>query len=1161
MMKRLKTILVWVFLLPCAASSLYAKTADKLNKQAVTVESDFEKPPLEIRPETWFHLIGGNVNRQFLTTDLEAVSEAGFQGIQLFHGRGGVWPGVEPQIQTLSQQWDGLIEHVANETSRLGLKFTMQNCPGWAMSGGPWIEPEEAMRHLIWSRTDLQGGGARRVTLPQPMPSTENWRNYRDVAVLAFPTPADDSASPLIPIDTQSSLENAPWEDLFSGTKKPKIQIPATPAAPAWLEVTFAKRIVLRSIEVPPTEHLMKRRSFDPGTRIRLLGQGSDGWVEIGSRTIPRGNWQDRLPEHGISLAYPDFKSNRFRIVFENNHPLELSYINLYSGARTNDWRGQAAYVLRSLERTPAPAQDPKSHVPSDRIIDITTRMQADGTLAWTPPPGPWTVVRYGHVNTGVKNKPAPPEATGFECNKLSRRGADKHFAGYIGRLSQAGGPADRGRLKGMLIDSWECYTQTWTEEMEEEFAARRGYALRKRLPALSGWVVDDHLTTERFLRDWRDTINDLLVENYFGRMAELGKARGLTLSFETAIGDVSPGDILQFSSKADIPMCEAWTPNDPHFGGFETKPTAPMTSSAHIYGKPLIAAESFTRAGAASTTWDEHFYTVKHLANLHFAQGINHIVFHTFTHNPFDHRPGTTFGGRIGTPFIRGQTWWKYMPAFTDYLSRCQLLLRKGHPVADVLWYLGDDLDHKPVQHTPFPNGYKFDYLNHDVLTSRLQVQDGRLRIDNGTQWRILWLGEAQCRRLMPQTLAAIKALLEQGATVIGSAPEFNASLSGGLQADRHFNRLVTELWGASPGKTGEKHIGKGRLLWGASLGRHLAELGIQPDLMGTQGATWCHRRMADREVYFVAASRVDPLVANLPFRAKGKPFLWDPLNGSKTALPVYSRTESHTVVPVNLPAVGAAFFTFESQPERPAVVKIVHDNRVVVDATDLSRVDQGAPFPIFGLTKEESQQPWIVPQPPLALDPIARVAWQDGVYQLMGSEGDVRRWVVQNTASMLLDSQWILRFPRGWVAENRVRLDAIMPWSALEAEDAQAFSGTATYQTTLTLGDIKTDERWMLDLGRVDCIADIHVNGKSAALIWSPPFRADITAHVKSGSNLIEIHVTNTWFNRLVYDAGLESGQRKTWVLAGPDQHEKRVPAGLTGPVVLRRGKRVHF
>lgn len=128
----------------------------------------FANPPADHYPETWFHLIGGNVSKEGLSNDLQAIQRAGISGIQLFHGSGRPWPGVAPQIQTLSPQWDAMIGHVADETERLGLRFTMQNCPGWAISGGPWITPENAMRHLISSRTNLTGGKLVTLDLVTP---------------------------------------------------------------------------------------------------------------------------------------------------------------------------------------------------------------------------------------------------------------------------------------------------------------------------------------------------------------------------------------------------------------------------------------------------------------------------------------------------------------------------------------------------------------------------------------------------------------------------------------------------------------------------------------------------------------------------------------------------------------------------------------------------------------------------------------------------------------------------------------------------------------------------------------------------------------------------------------------------------------------------------
>ena len=129
----------------------------------------FRAPAREHHPETWFHLIGGNVAKGGLAADLDAVASAGISGIQLFHGQfGGPWPGVSPQIPCLSKDWDDLIRFTADGCAARGLSFKMQNCPGWSMSGGPWIAPSNAMRNLTFSRTDVAGGKPVKLALPVP---------------------------------------------------------------------------------------------------------------------------------------------------------------------------------------------------------------------------------------------------------------------------------------------------------------------------------------------------------------------------------------------------------------------------------------------------------------------------------------------------------------------------------------------------------------------------------------------------------------------------------------------------------------------------------------------------------------------------------------------------------------------------------------------------------------------------------------------------------------------------------------------------------------------------------------------------------------------------------------------------------------------------------
>ena len=181
-------------------------------------EKAFQNPNRVHYPETWFHYIGGNVSHEGISADLEAIASAGISGVQLFHGQfGGQWPATTDDIQCMSENWEVAVRHTAEECKRLGLRFTMQNCPGWAMSGGPWIKPENAMRTIVYSRMDVTGKNIQ-AQLPIPEPNKEEWRDYRDIAVLAFPTPEGDTGKPLEWTQVKGD-RNFPWRELMEGKK------------------------------------------------------------------------------------------------------------------------------------------------------------------------------------------------------------------------------------------------------------------------------------------------------------------------------------------------------------------------------------------------------------------------------------------------------------------------------------------------------------------------------------------------------------------------------------------------------------------------------------------------------------------------------------------------------------------------------------------------------------------------------------------------------------------------------------------------------------------------------------------------------------------------------------------------------------------------------
>lgn len=1142
--------------------------AQSIEVNGQSLDQEFVSPPKSSRPETWFHLIGGNVEKKALTVDLEAVAQAGFRGIQLFHGRGRPWPGVKKQIQTLSKDWDSLIAHVVNETQRLSLFFTMQNCPGWAMSGGPWITPDKAMRHLIWSRVELDGDNTAAIRLPLPSPSGEAWRDFRDVCVLAFPTPRGGQNEFLRPMSFKSNRATEAWEQLLDRKgSPPKIDVSQKNGEATWLEVEFERPVELRTIELPNVETLMKRRSFDPNAKIKLEAFENNAWREVGERAIPRGNWQDRQAEVPVSLSFSDSLAKRYRIIFDSVNPMALDHLRFSSRACVNDWRGKAGYVLRSLEYEKSPTNAKQCYLDRQTVIDLSDRLSENGELDWSVPQGSWTILRFGHVNTGVKNKPAPPEATGFECDKLSTAGADQHFAGYIGRISGAGGPADDGQLQGMLIDSWECYTQTWTPAMEEEFAKRRGYQLRQWMPAIAGYVVNDYETSTKFLRDWRKTISDLIVDSYFGRMAQLAKQRGMRLSFETAVGDVSPGDILEFFKHADVPMCEFWQPNDPHLGGLETKPVRPTVSAARVYGKPIVAAEAFTNAGLR---WDEHPFQLKPFADRHFAMGINQLVFHTYTHNPnLKVVPGTSFGNRIGSPFLRGQTWWRHMDLFTQYVARCQLMLRKGQPVSDVLCYLGDEIDHKPRQDQPFLTGYQYDYVNHDALLKRIEVVQGKLKTPEGTSWGVLWMPRQQCKRLTVKTLKRLRILVSAGATVVCHPPTGSPTLEDASEeAKLEFAALTQAIWGSDKNQ-GFNSLGKGRVFWDADdrfdgLGVALEKLDLKPNVLGQQHASWCHRRTESSDIYFVAADARHPIDHSLKFRSVGKPTIWDPITGESTPVYLFDQANGYTTIPFSLPAGGSVFVVFDNnQSGKVHGIKLSRNGKPVVDASTAPETTLPVnEFP-FGLQPNDDVNPVFTKADAAVsfLKDRQLVAWKNGVYQMVSGEQELFSKTVDAARAVEINEGWSIRFPDGWETRKVVKLKKLRRWNELTDAATRAFSGTATYETRFEIQERSPGQPVMLDLGEVNDIAEVFVNGKHVETRWAPPFRVDISNDVVVGTNKLEVKVTNTWHNRLVFDAGLKKQNRKTWTFSGPKKTAAFKPAGLKGPVRLQFGQVIEF
>ena len=143
-----------------------------------TIVSDFKTPTDDNTLWCYWYWIGDNISKEGITKDLESMKAAGIGAAFI----GNINPEEKDgPVPMLSEEWWSHMVHAVNEGKRLGVDIGSFNCPGWSMSGGPWITSDKAMRHIVYSETTVSGGKKLAIKLEQPK------SEFQDVYVLAFP--------------------------------------------------------------------------------------------------------------------------------------------------------------------------------------------------------------------------------------------------------------------------------------------------------------------------------------------------------------------------------------------------------------------------------------------------------------------------------------------------------------------------------------------------------------------------------------------------------------------------------------------------------------------------------------------------------------------------------------------------------------------------------------------------------------------------------------------------------------------------------------------------------------------------------------------------------------------------------------------------------------
>ena len=1080
----------------CLTLTVSAASADPLEKSFVT-------PSASARPWVYWMVLNGNLTKEGLTADLEAMARVGIGGALYMDVNQGAPEGAAEFAGPL---WMEMNRHICNEAQRLGLEINFNNAAGWTGSGGPWITPELSMQRIVWSEVVAEAGTKAPLVLPQPK-ALKNF--YRDIAVLAMPAPSVDYRLPGIKSKSSAS--------------------------------------------------------------------------ERGSRRS-----ENRVPSPAVFAEAP-------------------------AGAV----------------------------IPRDQVLDLTAKMDCKGKIQWTPPAGKWLVMRFGYTTTGVKTRPAPEAGTGLECDKLSVAATTVHFENLMGKIIRQN-KALTGQdktLVGVHIDSWELGSQNWTPLMREEFKQRRGYDLLPFLPAFSGLVIGNTEVTERFLWDFRQTVSDMIVGNYAGTFRTLANRNGLRLTIEAYGG---PIDNMAYAGQCDEPMGEFWAYKPfKHDWSCLDMSSAAHTYGKRIVSAEAFTSTSTEKwlghPGNIKYLGDWAFCEgINRLVFHRYAAQPWTNVAPGMAMGPW----GLHYE-RTQTWWEQSKAWHQYLARCQSLLQQGQFvadiayLAPEGAPRQAVVPPEAACAPH-------IRSGYSFDACPAEVVLTRMAVKDGRLVLPDGMSYRTLVLpdsetmtpallakikqladagamivGPAKPPRKSPSLAdmgAGDEKMKETGAVLWSSgkilagksAQEFLAE--HGVPPDftatpllRFIHRRIGDsevYFVANPEPAAVDAVASFRVtgrqpeIWRPDTGR-IEDSG---SFMESNGVTRVALHLEPSGSVFVVfrkpSAGIDPVVA---LRYEGK-LQWSLAETSSS-----QSTPAITII--------SAIYGDPGDPKRTRNVKRKIQELVDRGETKLPVLEIGKPGDVapgvlkilslqyrYGervitvsgndretLSLKECKKPDVVAN--ITRDcgtGLLLSASQAGNFELQTASGKTRTLQVPAfPAVQEIAGPWQVYFASEKGGPGEVTFDQLADWSKRPEDGIKYYSGTATYRTTFDMPSsvLRPPSAVILDLGAVEVMAEVKLNGKDLGILWKAPYQVDVTTALQPGENKLEVKLVNLWVNRQIGDENLPADSERAkggtlkewpeWLQKGKPSPTGRIsftswqlwkkgdplsPSGLIGPVTLQ-------
>lgn len=1070
---------------------------------------NFINPPAAAKPRVWWHWMNGNITKEGIQKDMEWMERSGIGGLMNFDANLFTPVVVKKKLAYMTPEWKDAFLFTTKLAKEKKLELAIAGSPGWSVTGGPWVAPQDGMKKYVWSITTIKGGSTFNGKLENPPRITSKIQNaksggggfgggskkipeyYADAAVIAFKQPDHEKTLQELNPTISASGGNFNLLELTDGNIAKTSQIPfKSYEEDLWIQYSFNEPVTFKAFTVSGAQHL-PQEEFYGGPKNRTLQVSDDGInfrtiAHVSGSVVPHNTvaFESTTAKHW-RFAFKPFKQDAdpmlamFGMGAGGPQNADVAEFNLFNTDRIDQFEDKAGFdPWRELQTMSAGNTDAIS---LNNIIDLTDKMDANGNLQWDVPAGKWTIIRLGYSLTGRENHPASPEATGLEVDKLDKEAVKRYINTYLDMYKDAtGGLMGVEGLSHMMLDSYEAGHMNWSKSFPDEFKNRRGYSIYPWIPVLTGRVVQSRLDSEKFLWDFRKTIGELITENHYEVIGEELHKRGMkryTESHENM--RIYLADGMDVKRKSDIPMSAMWQPGALAKGtDEEIRSRADIRESAsvaHIYGQNIVAGESMTTVG---NSFSPHPGSLKRTADMEMASGLNRFVVHTSVHQPIDSLfPGFSLGP-FGQWFTRHETWADQAKAWTTYLARSCYLLQEGKFVADVLYYLGENtnITSQFAQSLPnVPAGYEYDIANANVLLEAVQAADKKLVTKTGMQYTMLVL-DSTAKMMSLKVLKQLLVFAKAGVPIVGQQPLQSPSLSDDVSV---YQATVKAL------------LAQPSVQFNADQRATLHQLGLQEDvIISNQQAEilYVHRGTPTKEIYWLNSRSADNNNATISFRVTGKkPQLLHPVTGEIKEVG-YTMKNGRTEIKLGFSPWDAYFIVFD-QP-----------------------------------TNQQSLS--------------------------------IQEWTA--TTSFTMPGPWTVSFQQQRGAPTTpIKIDTLKSYTTFNDPGIKYFSGTATYSTSFEMKkSTSKDEKITLDLGEVKNLAEIFINGKSAGIVWKKPFTVNVASLLVKGKNTIDIKVINSWVNRLVGD--VQPGAKKITFLSMPAMIRKETPleeSGLLGPVRLIR------